>query len=108
MLCRLAIKHKLSNQKRKNKCLIIKNLKEHIEKTLSITEKSFKLGKLWILCILFLLLLAPTSARPASVLSLRFGDIRIMLARDPGSGPHKVLVKFTLEFTKTYLSIKDA
>ncbi|CAJ2505656.1 Uu.00g130500.m01.CDS01 [Anthostomella pinea] len=30
------------------------------------------------------------------------------LARDPDGGPHKLLIKFTLEFIKTYLGTKDA
>ena len=87
--------------------MTIADLKRQIETTLDTTKKSFRLGELRILCILFLLLLAPTGARPTSVL-LRFGDIRVVLARDPKGGPHKVLIKFTLEFTKTYLGTKDA
>ncbi len=88
--------------------MTIDNLKQQIEETLSTTRKSFKLGELRILAVLFLLLLAPAGARPTSVLRLRFGDIRVVLARDPEGGPHKILVKFTLAFTKTYLGIKDA
>ncbi|KAH8744320.1 C2H2 finger domain protein [Diaporthe sp. PMI_573] len=103
----LAKKHRLSDQKRENRCMTIDNLKEQVDTTLRTTKKSFGLGELRILCILFLLLLAPTGARPTSVL-LRFGDIRVVLARDPNGGPHKILIKFTLEFTKTYLGSKDA
>jgi len=44
------------------------------------TEKSFSLGELRILYVLFLLLLAPTSARPTSVLKLRYRDIRVILS----------------------------
>lgn len=53
-------------------------------------------------------MLAPTGTRPTSVLLLRFENIRIVLARNPNGGPYKILIKFTLEFTKTYLSSKDA
>src|SRR5207247_10839706 len=88
--------------------MAIGDLKEQIETTLGTTKKSFRLGELRILYVLFLLLLAPTGARPASVLRLRFGDIRVVLARDPEGAPHKILIKFTLEFTKTYLGTKDA
>src|SRR4051794_18716592 len=88
--------------------MTVDNLKEQVDTTLRTTKKSFGLGELRILCILFLLLLAPTGARPTSVLLLRFGDIRVVLARDPDGGPHKILIKFTLEFTKTYLGSKDA
>ncbi|KAK3332197.1 hypothetical protein B0T19DRAFT_397983 [Cercophora scortea] len=76
--------------------------------TLGTMEKSFSLGELRILCVLFLLLLAPTGARLASVLKLRYRDIRVVLSRDLDGGPYKVLIGFTLEFTKTYLGIKDA
>ena len=61
--------------------MTIDNLKQHIEKTLSTTRKSFKLGELRILAVPFLLLLTPAGARPTSVLRLRFGDIRVVLAR---------------------------
>jgi integrase len=108
VLKKLARTHGLSNQKRENRCMTVDDLKQQVETTLGTTEKSFFLGELRILCVLFLLLLAPTGARPASVLKLRYGDIRVILARDPEGGPHKVLIQFTLEFTKTYLGTKDA
>ncbi|CAJ2505605.1 Uu.00g129990.m01.CDS01 [Anthostomella pinea] len=104
----LAKKHKLSDQKRENRCMTIDDLKAQIKTTLSTTEKSFDLGELRILTVLFLLFLAPAGSRPQSILRLRFGDIRVVLARDPDGGPHKLLIKFTLEFTKTYLGTKDA
>lgn len=104
----LAKKHGLSDQKRANRCMTTNDLKGQIETTLSTTRKSFKLGELRILAVLFLLLLAPAGARPTSILRLRFGDIRVALARDPKGGPHKLLIRFTLAFTKTYLGVKDA
>ena len=88
--------------------MTIDNPKEQIKTTLSTTRKSFKLGELLILAVLFLLLLAPAGARPTSILRLRFGDIRLALGRDPEGGPHKLLIRFTLAFTKTYLGTKDA
>ncbi|KAF3357738.1 hypothetical protein VdG1_05690 [Verticillium dahliae VDG1] len=57
----------LSNKKRVNRCMIINDLKEQIEKTVSTTKKSFDLGELRILLILFLLLLAPAGARPTAI-----------------------------------------
>ncbi|KAK3318207.1 C2H2 finger domain protein [Apodospora peruviana] len=104
----LAKKYGLSDQKLENRCMTVDDLKQQVETTLGTTEKSFSLGELRILCVLFLLLLAPTGARPASVPKLRYRDIRVVLAWDPEGGPHKVLIKFTLEFTKTYLGTKDA
>ncbi len=78
-------------------------LKQQVETTLGYD------GELRILYVLFLLLLAPTGARPASVLKLSTTETsRVVLARDPEGGLHKVLIKFTLEFTKTYLGNKDA
>ncbi|KND85610.1 hypothetical protein TOPH_09291, partial [Tolypocladium ophioglossoides CBS 100239] len=104
----LAKKHGLSHQKRANRCMTIEDLREQIETTISTTKKSFKLGELRILAVLFLLLLAPAGARPTSILRLRFGDIRLALVRDPEGGPHNILIRFTLAFTKTYLGVKDA
>ncbi|KAK7420626.1 hypothetical protein QQZ08_010318 [Neonectria magnoliae] len=43
-----------------------------------------------------------------AILRLRFRDIRVVLARDPEGGPHKLLLQFTPEFTKTYLGTKDS
>ena len=88
--------------------MTIDSLEQQIETTLSTTKKSFKLGELRILAVLFLLLLAPAGARPTSTLRLRFGDILPVLERDPEGGPHNILIKFTLAFTKTYLGEKDA
>lgn len=88
--------------------MTIDDLKEQIETTISTTKKSFELGELRILAVLYLLLLAPAGARPTSILRLRFGDIRVSLARDPKGGPHRLLIRFTLAFTKTYLGVKDA
>ncbi|OAQ57486.1 C2H2 finger domain-containing protein [Pochonia chlamydosporia 170] len=107
VLRELAKKHELSDQKRANRCMTINDLKEQIETTLSTTKKSFDIGEHRILAVLFLLLLAPAGSRPTSILRLRFGDIRVALARDPEGGPHKILIRFTLEFTKSYLGTKD-
>ncbi|KAJ0329333.1 hypothetical protein COL922a_012866 [Colletotrichum nupharicola] len=100
-------KHVLSEQRRANRCMTIDDLKQQIETTLSTTKKSFKLGELRILAVLFLLLLAPAGSRPEATLNLRFKDIRVSLARDPEGGPHKLLLRFTPEFTKTYLGEKE-
>ncbi|KJZ72256.1 hypothetical protein HIM_08398 [Hirsutella minnesotensis 3608] len=108
VLRHLSKKHNLSDQKRANRAMTIEDLKEQIETIISTTKKSFGLGELRVLAVLFLLLLAPAGARPTSILRLRFGDIRLVLARDPEGGPHNILIRFTLAFTKTYLGVKDA
>ncbi|KZL74300.1 C2H2 finger domain protein [Colletotrichum tofieldiae] len=59
----LAKKHGLSEQRRANRCMTIDDLKQQIETTLSTIKKSFKLGELRILAVLFLLLLAPAGSR---------------------------------------------
>ncbi|KAK8859446.1 C2H2 finger domain-containing protein [Apiospora arundinis] len=102
----LAKKHGLSDERRANRCMTVDQLEGQIETTLSTTKKSFRLGEMRIYAVLFLLLLAPAGARPTSILRLRFGDLRIMLERDPEGGPHNTLVKFTLAFTKSYLGEK--
>lgn len=88
--------------------MTIDGLKEQIRTTLSTPRKSFKLRELRVLTVLFLLLLAPSGSRPSALLRLRFGDIRVLPARDPEGGPHRLLIWFTLVFTKTYLGQKDA
>lgn len=88
--------------------MTLADLKLQLDTTIRTTEKSFKLGEVRLLAVLYLLLLAPAGSRPASILQLRFGDIRLILARDPRNGPHKLLIKFTLNFTKRYLGKKAA
>ncbi|KAK6840677.1 C2H2 finger domain protein [Apiospora arundinis] len=104
----LAKKHGLSNERRPNRCITTDQLEGQVKTTLDTTKKSFKLGELRIYAVLYLLLLAPAGARPASILQLRYGDFLVMLERDPEGGPHNTLIKFTLAYTKTYLGVKDA
>ena len=107
MLRDLAKKHNLGDQKRENRCITVDTLKEQIYETLSTTKMCFGLGEMRICCVLFLLMMMPTGARPGSVLKLRYRDIQVLLERDPSGGPHLTLIKFTLAFTKTYLGTKD-
>ncbi|KAM0814231.1 hypothetical protein AB5N19_00021 [Seiridium cardinale] len=105
-LVRLGEKYKLTHEKRENRSMTLTDLKHQIATTLRTTDKSFKLGEMRILAILFLSLLAPAESRPTSILKLRFGDSRVLLARDPDGGPHRLVIKFTLSFTKQYLGKK--
>ncbi|KAL4404021.1 C2H2 finger domain-containing protein [Colletotrichum abscissum] len=107
VLRRLSKRHSMNEQRRANRCMVIEDLMQQNETTLSTTKKSFKLGELRILAVLFLLLLAPAGSRPTATLNLRFKDIRVALARDPEGGPHKLLLRLTPEFTKTYLGEKE-
>ncbi|KAI0971910.1 C2H2 finger domain protein [Xylaria arbuscula] len=105
-LCKV---HDLSSEPRQNRPMTLEDLKLQLDTTLRTTEKNFKLGEQRIFAVLFLLLLAPAGARPASILQLRFGDIQVALRRnpnDPINGPKRLLIRFTLAFTKTYLGSK--
>ncbi|KAK4119399.1 C2H2 finger domain-containing protein [Parathielavia appendiculata] len=108
VLQRLVVKHGLRTTRRRNRFMTVETLKDQIETTLSTTKKSFDLGELRIYAVLFLLLLSPGGSRPESILLLRYGDIRVTLARDPEGGPHNLMIKFTPEFTKTYLGAKES
>ncbi|CAN9454731.1 unnamed protein product [Alternaria alternata] len=48
-----------------------------------------------------------TANRPQALLSLCYRHIKVTLLRDPEGGPHRVLLEFTFEFTKEFLSVKD-
>ncbi|KAL2127862.1 hypothetical protein VTI74DRAFT_10075 [Chaetomium olivicolor] len=104
----LVMRHGLRTSRRRNRFMTIETLKDQIEVTLSTTKKLFDLGELRIYAVLFLLLLSPGGSRPESILLLRYGDIKVTLARDPEGGPHNVMIKFTPEFTKTYLGAKES
>ncbi|KAK1961500.1 hypothetical protein LY78DRAFT_588565 [Colletotrichum sublineola] len=103
---RLAKKHGLNDQARANRIMTIDQLKQHIEETLSTTRKMFGVGEVRLLAVLFVLLVAPAGARRRAITRLRFGDIRVVLARDPEGGPHNLLIRFTPKFTKEYLGAK--
>lgn len=86
--------------------MTLADLTLQIDATARTTEKNFKVGEIRVLAILCLLLMAPGGSRLGSVLQLRFGDIEVVLARDPNGGPHRLVIKFSLEFTKRYLGRK--
>ncbi|KKY29331.1 putative c2h2 finger domain protein [Diaporthe ampelina] len=100
--------YKLKTDKTMNREMTMDGLKRQIETTLCTPEKSFILGELRILAVLFLLLVAPAGSRPASILKLRFRHLRISLNRDPEdpNGYPRLLIQLHLEFTKQYLGPK--
>ncbi|XTI89465.1 C2H2 finger domain protein [Cenococcum geophilum] len=49
-----------------------------------------------------------TISRPKALLNLYYQYIKVTLIRDLEGGPYKIILKFTFEFTKEYLSIKEA
>lgn len=107
-LAKLGKIYNLTTEKRQNREMTIDNLKRQIETTLSTPDKSFRLGELRILAVLFLLLMVPAGSRPNSVLKLQFKHLRISLNRDPANpnGPARLLIQLRLEFTKRYLGSK--
>lgn len=100
--------YNLSSEKRANRAMSLEDFILQIDITLRTTKKEFKIGELCILSVLFLLLMAPAGSRLRSILCLCFGDINILLVRDPKhpEGPYKLLIRFMLAFTKHYLDSK--
>lgn len=88
--------------------MTLDDLKLQIYTTLRTTEKGFKLGEQRVLAVLFLLLLAPQGARPRSILQLKFGDIQVLLVRDPTNkdGPPRLVIQLSMAYTKRYLGPK--
>lgn len=109
-LVELGTKFKLGHNPRENRSMTLQDLKDQIEMTIKTTEKKFELGEQRILAVLFLLLLAPQGSRPTSILQLRFGDIKVLLVRDPANpdpdGPPRLVIRLSLEYTKQYLGPK--
>ncbi|KAH7184116.1 hypothetical protein BKA60DRAFT_474803, partial [Fusarium oxysporum] len=67
----------------------------------------FYLGEHRIYALLFLLLIALSGSRPRALLFLRFGDLELSLACNPQGGRHRILIRFRLRFTKTFLREKE-
>lgn len=88
--------------------MTLDDLKLQIYITLRTTEKGFKIGEQRILAVLFLLFLAPQGARPRSILQLKFGDIAVVLVRNPKDleGPPTLVIELSMAYTKRYLGPK--
>ncbi|KAM0368589.1 hypothetical protein ACHAO7_011093 [Fusarium culmorum] len=107
VLRKLVVDHGLTGERRENRCMTIEDLERQAETTISTTRQRFHLGEHRIYALLFLLLIAPSGSRPRALLFLRFGDLELSLARDPQGGPHRILIRFRLRFTKTFLGEKE-
>ncbi|KAI7758874.1 hypothetical protein LZL87_014215 [Fusarium oxysporum] len=107
ILRQLVVDHGLTGERRENRCMTIEDLERQAETTISTTKQRFHLGEHRIYALLFLLLIAPSGSRPRALLFLRFGDLELSLARDPQGGPHRILIRFRLRFTKTFLGEKE-
>ncbi|KID93994.1 C2H2 finger domain protein, partial [Metarhizium majus ARSEF 297] len=107
ILRKLVIDHNLTGERRENRCMTIEDLERQAETTISTTKQRFHLGEHRIYALLFLLLIAASGSRPRALLFLRFGDLELSLVRDPLGGPHRILIRFRLRFTKTFLGEKE-
>ncbi|KAI3572509.1 hypothetical protein IWW34DRAFT_838119 [Fusarium oxysporum f. sp. albedinis] len=107
ILRQLVVDHGLTGERRENRCMTIEDLERQAETTISTAKQRFHLGEHRIYALLFLLLIAPSGSRPRALLFLRFGDLELSVARDPLGGPHRILIRFRLRFTKTFLGEKE-
>ncbi|KZF22621.1 hypothetical protein L228DRAFT_246969 [Xylona heveae TC161] len=81
---------------------------EFLQVNLTSTGLAYKLGRHRLQLGLFTLSGFITANRPKATLELRYRHLRVTLLRDPRDGPHRILLEFTYEFTKTYLGMKEA
>ena len=90
--------------------MTVEDLDKQAGTAISTTEKMFRIGEHRIYALLFLLLIAPSGSRPRALLSLRYGDLGFFLQRDTEAGPgspHRLMIKFSLRFTKRFLGAKN-
>ncbi|KAH8787515.1 C2H2 finger domain protein [Hyaloscypha sp. PMI_1271] len=108
VLRKLAKKYHLSTKKREKTAMYVEDLAEYLQTNLTTTKKRFTHGRQRIQLALFCQLAGFSGNRPSALLKLRYRDIVVTLLRDPNSGPHRILIEFTCEFTKQFLGTKDA
>ncbi|KAF2682551.1 hypothetical protein K458DRAFT_307420 [Lentithecium fluviatile CBS 122367] len=107
VLRKLAKKHGLKKIGRDKACMYVKDLALVLQTNLVTAEKRYPHGRYRIQAQLYLQLGGFTANRPQALLGLCYRHIQVTLLRDPEGGPHRVLLKFTFEFTKEFLEIKD-
>lgn len=78
-----------------------------VKRNLTSTKIRYNHGRLRIETCLFLILASLSGNRPKALLNLRYQDILVTLLRDPEGGPHRILIEFTPEFTKSFLGQKE-
>jgi Protein of unknown function (DUF3435) len=81
--------------------------KKTLEKNLSTTEKRYVLGRIRMQVHVFIQEGGFTANRPDAILKMCYGDLIVSVLRDPEGGPHRILLEFTYEFTKTFLGVKE-
>ncbi|KAE8441375.1 hypothetical protein EG329_005002 [Mollisiaceae sp. DMI_Dod_QoI] len=107
-LRKLAKKYRLSTKKRDNVAIYIEDLTGVLQTNLTTTKQRYTYSRHRIAISLFCQLAIFFANRPLALLKLRYSNIAVNLLRDPSSGPHRILIEFTCEFTKKYLGTKEA
>ena len=108
VLRKLAKKYRLSTKKRDNVAIYIEDLVSVLQINLTITKQRYIYSRHRIEISLFCQLAIFSANRPLALLKLHYSNIAVNMLRDPGGGPHRILIEFTCEFTKKYLGTKEA
>jgi hypothetical protein len=98
----------LNNTKRESATMYVEDLAEFAQVLLATTEMNFEIGWLRIQLILFCQLAGITGNRPEALVELRLRHLQLTLIRDPSGGRPRLFIELTAEFTKGFLSLKDA
>lgn len=108
MLKSIAEKYELSSKSREKIPMDIEDLISMLETAITTSQIRFSHGRHRIQACLFLVLMSLSGNRPDCLLKLRYQDLRVTLLRDPDGGPHRVLIEFTPEFTKSFKGCREA
>ncbi|KAF2180940.1 C2H2 finger domain protein [Zopfia rhizophila CBS 207.26] len=106
VLRQLAREYRLGNSPRDKCPMDVYDVTTVLQTTLTMTEKMFKIGRSRIQTIAFFQGGFITANRPEALLNLQYKHIVVTLLRHPMGGPHRVLLEWTYEFTKTFLGPK--
>lgn len=107
ILRRLARQHHLSDEKRPKAPLDIVDVRLLLFTNLTTVGVRYKTGRYRIQNGLICQAAFITANRPGAIFHLQYKHIRVSLLRDPLGGPHRILLEWTFEFTKSYLGAKD-
>jgi hypothetical protein len=88
--------------------MYVEDLAEYARVLLATIEMTFKLNWLWIQLILFCQLAGITGNRPKTLVQLQYRHLKLTLIRDYNNPRPRLFIELTAEFTKGFLSIKDA
>ncbi|KAI9889389.1 MAG: hypothetical protein M1814_005325 [Vezdaea aestivalis] len=108
VLRKVAKENGLSNEKREKPPMDVEDVTEFLQTNLTTTEKRYCHGRHRIQLAFWVHNGFITANRPQAILNLCYRHVVVTLLRDPKGGPHRALLEFTYEFTKTYLGMKEA